>query len=275
MTDRYAVIGNPISHSKSPLIHARFARETGQDIEYGALLGPLDGFAAVVRSFRAAGGLGLNVTVPFKLAACELADFRSERVRLAGAANALKFDLQGIHAENFDGIGLVNDIEHNLGLALRGKRILLVGAGGAARGVLLPFLEREPAELVIVNRTLRTAEQLAEMVAAYGKVSSAGYSDIPGERFDLVVNASSASLSGDALPLPQNVFSRSGLAYEMAYGKGLTPFLQLAADAGTGRLADGAGMLVEQAAESFFWWRGVRPATAELVRELSLPLQAG
>jgi shikimate dehydrogenase len=273
MSDRYAVIGNPIGHTKSPLIHRSFAQATGQVIEYTAIEGPLDGFAAAVRAFRDAGGLGMNVTAPFKLKAFDLADERTERAQLAGAVNALKFEGGRILADNFDGIGLVNDIQRNLGLPLAGKRVLLLGAGGAARGALLPFLQQRPAELVIANRTGTKAMALADQLASKGPVRAGAYADIGRGPFDLVVNATSASLKGELPPVPATVFASGGLAYELVYGKGLTPFLRLAHNAGVQCLADGVGMLVEQAAEAFVWWRGVRPATRAVIDRIALPLK--
>ncbi len=274
MTDRYAVIGNPISQSKSPLIHGSFAQATGQDLTYGTIEGPLNGFAAAVRAFRDSGGRGMNVTAPFKLQAFELANECSERARLAGAANALKFEPDGrILAENFDGIGLVNDIVRNQRMPIKGKRVLMLGAGGAVRGALLPFLAEHPAELVLANRHADKAEQLAAQLGAHGTVRGGSYADIGGARFDIVVNATSASLRAELPPVPPGVFSPDGLAYELAYGKGLTPFLRLARDAGVKRLADGVGMLVEQAAEGFLWWRGVRPDTHAVIEKMTIPLQ--
>jgi len=274
MTDRYAVIGNPISQSKSPLIHASFAKATGQDLEYTKIEAPLDGFAAAVRAFRDAGGRGMNVTAPFKLQAYELADEKSERASAAGAVNALKFEPDGrIVAENFDGIGLVNDIVRNLGVAMTGRRVLALGAGGAVRGLLLPFLAERPVELVIANRDAAKAVQLAQSVAARGQVRGGGYADIGAGRFDVVVNATSASLRAELPPVSPEVFAVDGLAYELAYGKGLTPFLRLAQNAGVKRLADGVGMLVEQAAEAFVWWRGVRPETRALIAQMTIALK--
>ncbi|MFM2059846.1 MAG: hypothetical protein RLY71_4231 [Pseudomonadota bacterium] len=273
--DRYAVIGNPISHTKSPLIHGSFARQTGQQLEYSAIEGPLGGLRQAVLDFRAQGGRGMNVTAPFKLDAFALATDRLERAELAGATNALKFEGERILADSFDGVGLVNDIQRNLGCALAGKRVLLLGAGGAARGALLPFLAQQPAELVIANRTTSRATELAARFtdfAAAGRVTGCGYADLAGETFDVVVNATSASLRAELPPLPAEAFTRCVLAYELAYGKGLTPFLRLARGAGVERLADGVGMLVEQAAEAFVWWRGVRPDTAALIAQLTVPL---
>ena len=276
MTDHYAVIGNPISHTKSPLIHGLFAQEARQDMEYTAIEGPVEpdtAFADVVRTFAAGGGKGMNVTAPFKLKAFAMADERSERATLAGAVNAMKFEGGRILADNFDGIGLVRDIEINLGLPMAGKRVLMLGAGGAARGALLPFLEANPAELVIANRDVAKAQALAAQVAGRGAVVACGYADLEAMgRFDLVVNATSASLTGDLPPVPPSIFRPDGMAYELAYGKRLTPFLRLARNAGVRNLADGVGMLVEQAAEAFAWWRGVRPDTRPVIDRLTVPL---
>lgn len=265
MTDRYAVVGNPITHSKSPLIHTEFARQTGQDISYTAILAPLDGFVEAVREFQQAGGSGLNVTVPFKQQAWSLAAALSERASLAQAVNTLKFDGGVIYGDNTDGAGLVRDIRQNLGLPLEGRRILLMGAGGAARGVLLPLLQQRPAALVIANRTPARAQELQEQFAAYGEVTGGDYASLADRQFDVVVNATSSSLRGELPPLPPGVFAPGALAYDMMYGKGLTPFLEFARGQGAAPLADGLGMLVEQAAESFFLWRGVRPDTAPVI----------
>jgi shikimate dehydrogenase len=261
MTDKYAVIGNPISHSKSPEIHARFAEQTGQDISYERLLAPLDGFAQTVYDFMDAGGRGANVTVPFKLEAHALATELSVRAQAAGAVNTLRFDGDIIYGDNTDGIGLVTDILHHVGIALHGRRLLLLGAGGAARGVLLPLLEQQPAELVIANRTLDKAALLVqEFSAPHGVLRASSYDALAGG-FDVIINATSASLADDALPpLDGALFSPATLAYDMMYGREATPFMRLAASHGA-MTRDGLGMLVEQAAESFFVWRGVRPDT--------------
>ena len=272
MSDRYAVIGNPIGHTKSPLIHGMFARATGQDMLYSALLGPTGHFVETANAFRLGGGLGMNVTAPFKIVAFNWATEHSERARLAGAVNALKFDGERILAENFDGVGLTRDVVHNLRCPLKGARVLVLGAGGAARGALLPFLAEQPAELVLANRTLSKAQALAAEVASRGKVHACGYADLGTQSFDVVFNATSASLTGELPPVPASVFAANGLAYELAYGKGLTPFLRLARNAGIMRLADGVGMLVEQAAEAFDWWRGVRPQTREVIDAITVPL---
>jgi len=275
MTDHYAVIGNPIAQSKSPLIHAAFAREMRQDLDYVAILGPIGGFAERVDQFRREGGRGLNVTVPFKLEAFAYATYLSVRARAARAVNALKFDGERVFAENFDGVGFVRDIRENLGFPLRGKRILLLGAGGAARGVIAPFLAEKPACLVIANRTPRNGAALAHEFSRYGAVDSVEYAEL--ERalaFDLVVNTTSASLQGEAPPVPARSYAAGSLAYDLVYGKGLTPFLSAAKSAGAARLADGIGMLVEQAAEAFEWWRGVRPQTAPVIEALTVPLDS-
>ena len=244
MTDRYAVIGNPIRHSKSPLIHGTFAGDTRQDLEYTLIECPLDGFGKAVRDFRAEGGRGMNVTTPFKLQAFELATERQPAAELAGAANALKFDGDRILADNFDGVGLVNDIQRNLGVALAGKRVLMLGAGGAVRGALLPFVAARPDSLVIANRTIDKARQLADEVAGGGNVVGCGYGDVVVERFYVVINATSASLHGELPPVAASVFGPDTLAYELVYGRGLTPFLRLAVTAGVTRLADGVGRLI-------------------------------
>lgn len=272
MTDSYAVIGNPIGHTKSPLIHGMFAEATDQDLVYTAIEGTVGGFAKDVDRFRHAGGRGINVTAPFKLDAFAYATERSDRASLAGAANALKFDGERVLAENFDGVGLTRDVVHNLGCPLKGKRVLLLGAGGAARGALLPFLEQKPLALDIANRTQSKAQALAREAAAYGPVRAVWYGDLEGKQYDVVFNATSASLRGELPPVPATLFAANALAYELAYGKGLTPFLRLAQGAGVHQIADGVGMLVEQAAEAFAWWRGVRPQTRSVIDKLTIPL---
>ncbi len=273
MTDRYAVIGNPIAQSKSPMIHAAFAQMAGQAISYVALLGQPGGFASAVDRFRAEGGLGMNVTAPFKLDAFAYADRRLDRARLAGAVNTLRFEAGEAVADNTDGIGLLTDIERNLGFSLAGRRVLLLGAGGAVRGAMLPFLQAGPAALVIANREAGKARELAAEFQPYGAPLAMAYDGLAGQPpFDLVVNATSASLFNELPPVPAASFAPGCLAYELAYGKGLTPFLRVAGTSGAGRLADGVGMLVEQAAEAFAWWRGVRPDTAPMIRRMTVPL---
>jgi len=273
--DRYAVIGNPISQSKSPLIHTQFAQASGQNMVYTAIEGPLGQFAATVDAFRADGGKGLNVTVPFKLDACAYATDLSERARAAGAANAMKFEGDRAWAENFDGIGLVRDIIDNLGHALHGRRVLLLGAGGATRGAILPILQTSPACLFVANRTVAKAQELVAQFHQQGAsnaLAGGGYTDLGGEAFDVVINATSASLSAELPPLPASALQADGLCYDMVYGKGLTPFLKFAQQQGVRHLADGVGMLVEQAAEAFAWWRGVRPGTRDMIQRISVPL---
>jgi len=254
------------------MIHGAFAQATGQDMTYEVIEPPADGFAAAVHAFRAGGGRGGNVTMPFKLEAFALATDRSERAQLASAANALKFEGERILAENFDGVGLVNDVQRNLGFAIEGRRMLLLGAGGAARGVLRPFLDQKPALLVIANRTIAKAKALGETFARFGNLVAGGYPDLGDQSFDLVVNATSASMRAELPPVTRAAFLPGCLAYDLVYGKGLTPFLALAREAGARRQADGVGMLVEQAAEAFEWWRGVRPETRPLIERLTVPL---
>ena len=275
MTDRYAVVGNPIAHSKSPEIHAAFARQTGHDIAYSRLLAPVDGFRMTVERFRAAGGKGVNVTVPFKLEAFDLADEVSQRARDAEAANFLDFADGSIRADNTDGMGLTQDIVHNLGFGLANKRVLLLGAGGAAQGVLTPLLEHEPSILTIANRTVEKALRLAETyrrkaVAASSVLCGLGFDELAGHQFDLVINATSTSLQGALPPLPADAFAAGALAYDMMYGTTPTPFLAFAAAHGA-KTSDGLGMLVEQAAESFLLWRCVRPETAPVIALLRNP----
>ena len=270
MTDQYAIIGNPVQQSKSPIIHLAFAQVTHQDLDYTKIEG--HAFAADVDAFRACGGRGMNITAPFKLDAFAYATERSERAQLAGAANALKFEGARVLAENFDGIGLVRDVTHNLRCPLKGRRVLVLGAGGATRGALLPFLAEQPAELVIANRSLGKAQELVAIGASKGNVRACTYADLEGQTFDVVFNATSASLKTELPPVPASVFIGCTLAYELAYGKGLTPFLRLAQNAGVKQLADGVGMLAEQAAEAFEWWRGVRPDTRAVIEQLTVPL---
>ena len=277
--DRYAVIGHPIGHSKSPTIHRAFAAATGQALSYEAIEAPLGAgqFAATVERFRASGGRGVNVTLPFKLDACAYATDLAESARCAGAANALKFEGTRCLAENFDGSGLVRDLSHNLGQPLAGRTMLLLGAGGASRGAILPLLRAQPAQLWVLNRNAAKAEALVREFVALGAdaavLHGGGFAALAQpQSFDLVLNATSASLSAEALPLPAHAFKPEGLAYDMVYGQGLTPFLRQAQQAGVRQLADGVGMLVEQAAEAFAWWRGVRPETKELIQRLSVPL---
>ena len=274
MTDRYCVFGNPIAHSKSPAIHMLFAASSGQHLTYEALLAPLDGFANTVRDFVVAGGRGANVTVPFKEEAFRLCDRLSQRAERAGAVNTLVFEGNEIFGDNTDGAGLVRDISENLGFSLTGKRILLLGAGGAARGVILPLLAADPASLFIANRSAEKAEVLAALFAGSVAVDGGNVAKIAGKSFDLVINATSTSLSGETLPLPAGVFASGSLAYDMMYGKGDTVFMAQARQLGAAQCADGLGMLVEQAAEAFALWRGVRPETQPVLASLRAQLAA-
>jgi shikimate dehydrogenase len=265
MADSYAVIGNPIAHSKSPLIHTEFSRQTGQDIFYEAILAPLDVFAVTVATFRQRGGKGMNVTIPFKQEACKISSRLTERAQVAQAVNPLAFTAEEILGDNTDGAGLVRDIVVNLEFSLAVKRVLLMGAGGAARGVVLPLLEHKPCILTIANRTRQKAYELEQQFSCYGNVLSGDYADHRGEKFDLVINATSASLTGSLPSLPLGIFANGSLAYDMMYGIERSPFLDFAREHGVTRLADGIGMLVEQAAESFFLWRGVRPKSDSVI----------
>ena len=271
MTDKYAVLGNPIAHSKSPQIHALFAQQTGQDISYEAILVPAghDNFAIEVMRLRKAGYLGCNVTVPFKQAAYQL-DVEgatlapSEDVRYAMAANTLKFLDGAIQLDNTDGVGLVRDLTKNLFAKLRGKKLLLMGAGGAARGVISP-LHHAGANITIANRTAEKAYTLAERFEF--DISGCSYDELADNKFDFIINATSAGLKDEMPDIPPTVFAPNALAYDMMYGR-VTPFMKFAREHGAAGVADGLGMLVEQAAESFFLWRGVRPETASVINKL-------
>ncbi|OGI38671.1 MAG: shikimate dehydrogenase [Candidatus Muproteobacteria bacterium RBG_16_64_10] len=267
--DRYAVMGNPVAHSKSPAIHKLFAHQFGHNIEYTAIQVDAGGFAQAAEQFRASGGKGLNVTVPFKLDAFRLADHLSDRAALAEAVNTLKFEADGeVFGDNTDGAGLVHDIEINLGVILRDKNILILGAGGAVRGVLDPILRHRPAKIVIANRTVSKAKDLVRAFSAHGKVEAVSFDDLKGRHFDIVLNGTSASLQGELPPLPVTIYARGALAYDMMYGDRPTPFMEWSMLHGADRVADGLGMLVEQAAESYFVWRGVRPETRPVIAAL-------
>jgi len=263
MADRYAVIGNPVAHSKSPWIHAQFARATGEDIDYARIEAPRDGFVRAVEAFRAQGGRGLNVTLPFKGEAFRFCAATSERAASAQAVNTLVLDRGQPWGDNTDGVGLVRDVEANLGRRLAGARVLLMGAGGAAQGVAGPLADAGVREIVIANRTLPRAQALAARVR--GAVACS-YEALAGRSFDVVVNATSAGLAGELPPLPAGLFAPGALAYEMVYAR-VTPFMAMARAAGA-QVADGLGMLVEQAAESFLVWRGIRPETAAVLAAL-------
>ncbi|WP_150686379.1 shikimate dehydrogenase [Pandoraea iniqua] len=264
--DRYAVIGHPVEHSQSPYIHAEFAHETGQHLTYERLLAPLDAFAATVRTFIESGARGANVTVPFKLEAHALADHLTERAQAAGAVNTLVFDARGITGDNTDGVGLVRDIEGPLDVSLAGRRVLVLGAGGASRGALLPLIAAGPSLLFVANRTAARADELVARFADAARnagvsLAGGGWDTIPTD-FDVVVNATAGSLQGDVPPLPPGVYATGALAYDMMYGAHPTVFMTHATAHGAAKVADGLGMLVEQAAEAFAVWRGVRPSAA-------------
>jgi shikimate dehydrogenase len=274
MSDKYCVIGNPIAHSRSPEIHPKFAAEAGHDIVYERCLAPVDGFAATVHGLVEAGYKGANVTVPFKLQAYELATRLSERAEAAGAVNTLAFKDGEIYGDNTDGPGMVTDIVRNAGVPLAGKRVLLLGAGGAARGAVLPLLLEHPHSIVVANRTRATADALAAHFAGLaehpGQVSACGFEDIA-TSFDVVINATSASLAATMPPVPAVAFHQGTLAFDMMYGNKPSPFMEFAAAHGA-TVRDGLGMLVEQAAEAFAVWRGVRPSTADLLEEMRTKL---
>ncbi len=277
---RYAVMGNPVSHSKSPVIHLQFARQCGINLEYDAIQVDPGGFAQAVGQFRANGGRGLNITVPFKLEAFRLADRKSARAELARAVNILKFDADGtLYGDNVDGLGLVRDLTVNLGVTLKDNTVLILGAGGAVRGVLGPLLDERPASLVIANRTVPKAKELAGQFAPYvknsamNKIEAAGYDQLNGRRFGVVINATSASLQGEVPPLAGDVFAANALAYDLMYGTRPTPFMAWARQNGAARVADGLGMLLEQAVESFFLWHGKRPDARPVMATLRKSLQ--
>ncbi len=277
--DRYCVMGNPVAHSKSPWIHARFAELTGEPVDYRHQLVALGGFQEAVRAFRAEGGRGCNVTVPFKFDAFAVPGVRhSERATLAGACNTLKFDGAQAFADNTDGIGLVNDITLNAGVPLAGARVLLVGAGGAASGVLGPFIEARPVAITVANRTLEKAQELvarhAALAAGHGVDLQACTLDGVGAGYDIVVNGSATSLGGEAVPVPATVLRAGTLAVDMMYGPAAAPFLDWARAHGAVP-RDGLGMLVEQAAESFAIWRGVRPPSGQVLAQLRTHLEGG
>lgn len=264
MTDRYAVIGHPVSHSMSPQIHAAFALECGEDMQYERLLAAPTGFVEAVEAFRNSGASGANVTLPFKTDAFRYATERTARAQRGGSVNTLRFDSNDIVGDNTDGVGLCRDIVHNLGVPLQGARILLIGAGGAARAVVGALLDCRPDALVITNRTDDKAQRIVDETGAGKLFSAIGFTQLPTRCFDVLINATSASLAASPLPVPLTCFGEHALAYDMMYGRALTPFLALAASAGA-RTADGWGMLVEQAAEAFYVWRGSRPSTGPVI----------
>lgn len=269
MVASYAVMGNPITHSKSPRIHTLFAEQTGQQMKYEAIQVDIGGFKQALGNFAATGGKGLNITVPFKQEAWALVDARSDRAERAGAVNTIRFEADGqLFGDNTDGVGLVTDLERNHGITIRGRRVLMLGAGGAARGVLAPLLEQHPAELLIANRTVDKARALASGFAELGPVVGCGFPALAGRQFDLLINATAASLQGERLPLANEITASGACCYDMMYGAEPTTFMQWAHGQGVTCVLDGLGMLVEQAAESFYVWRGVRPETAPVIQLL-------
>lgn len=275
MSDRYGVIGHPVAHSQSPFIHARFAEQTGEDLVYEAIHAGPGEFAGTVARFQQQGGRGLNVTLPFKQEAFGLSAGLSARARRAEAVNTLCLDRDGgIFGDNTDGEGLLRDLADNLGIELRQRRVLLVGAGGAARGVLGPLLDAGPAELVIVNRTPARAHALREAFAGAGNFRVAEFDALDGGSFDLVINATAASVGGDLPPVPASALAPGACVYDMMYGTEPTPFVRWGRAAGAARAVDGLGMLVAQAAESFLLWRGVRPDTGPVLAALRAHLKA-
>lgn len=279
MTDRYAVFGNPIGHSKSPQLHRLFAEQTGQDMHYDAQLVPLDGFRDSADRFFANGGKGLNITVPFKSDAFDYASQLTERACLAGAVNTLALQSERmILGDNTDGVGLLRDITVNLGWPVRDRSVLILGAGGAVRGVLGPLLEQQPSRVVIANRTLSKAQQLAADFSDLGTIEACSFEQLAGHQlsgqgFDLLINGTSASLSGNLPPLPEGLLTASSGCYDMMYGAQPTPFMVWGREHGAA-VADGLGMLVEQGAEAFYLWRGVRPDTTPVLAHLRAELDA-
>jgi shikimate dehydrogenase len=262
--DKYGVVGNPIAHSRSPEIHQRFAEQAGLKLTYDRIEAPLDGFEDKALALRDAGYGGLNVTLPFKIDAAKLADDLTPRARLAGAVNTLKFDEDAIIGDNTDGIGFVRDLRERLKFSFANCTVLIVGAGGGVRGLIGSILDESPRWLAVANRSHKRAEELAE---EFG-VEAIHFDEIPAEHFDLIVNGTTTSLHNEAPAIDPDTFSDCTLAYDLVYGAEATPFMQLAKSGGAKQVVDGLGMLIEQAAESFLLWRGVRPETATVYREL-------
>jgi len=271
--DVYGVMGNPITHSKSPTIHSLFAKQTNQRLEYSAIHVDTGGFRQAIGNFQASGGKGLNITVPFKQEAFDLADDCSARANRAGAVNTLKFEDKKIFGDNTDGVGLVNDLRNNLNIEIQNKRILLMGAGGATRGVLNPLLTEKPKSLFIVNRTVDKAQDLSDLFSDYGNVSAGSYTALENNQFDIIINATAASLQGELAPLPDGIVAPNAVCYDMMYGTEPTLFMNWASQHNATIVCDGLGMLVEQAAESFSIWRGVHPDTQNVIKKLRLKLQ--
>ncbi len=266
--DHYAVFGHPIAHSKSPRIHQMFARQLGDEIIYTAQDVPPDCFVVAVRSFQAGGGKGLNCTVPLKELAFRLADQLSSRAELSGAVNTLMWRETQLFGDNTDGVGLLRDLTTNLGLTLKQRRILILGAGGAVRGILGPILMQQPSQIVIANRTLSRAEELAQRFGHLGRLSTTNFINLAGSQFDLIINATAAGLKGETPPLPEGLVAAGGCCYDLMYGDQPTPFVRWGEAQGAKLSTDGLGMLVEQAAEAYLLWRGTRPETKEIITQL-------
>ncbi len=268
MTDKYAVIGNPINHSKSPLIHAEFAKNTQQDLQYTAIEIAVDGFQSGLKQLQTEGFKGINITVPFKEIAWKTITNKSDYAERAGAINTVKFNDDGtLYGDNTDGIGLCRDLTDNHHLILNNKRILLLGAGGAARGVIEPLLSYSPSELVIANRTASKAHDLADVFSNFGNIKGLGYDEVSGQ-FDVVINATSASLQGKVPPLPDDLLNDEAYCYDMMYSDSDTAFITWAKQHGAAKTIDGLGMLVEQASEAFRVWRGIKPDTQPIIQKL-------
>jgi len=271
--DSYAVMGNPISHSKSPQIHTAFAKQTQQRLNYSAIQVDAGGFEQAVGNFRASGGKGLNITVPFKQEAWTFVDEQSERAIQAGAVNTISFSDNGhCIGDNTDGVGLVRDLMENHAVELAGKRILILGAGGAVRGVLGPMLAQQPSEIVIANRTEEKAVALVNEFNRGDQLRGCGFQSIGDQPFDIIINGTAASLQGDLPPIPTTAITATTCCYDMMYGKEPTIFMAWASQHGAPKVLDGLGMLVEQAAESFFIWRGVQPDTSEVITSVRTAL---
>ena len=269
MTDRYGVIGHPIAHSKSPVIHRLFAEATGQDLTYDAIDIPPEQLGTRVRQLFAEGYRGLNVTVPHKIAVLKLTSRLTSRAELAGAVNTLILHTDdAVEGDNTDGIGLVNDLRQNLRIRLAGTRLLVLGAGGATRGIVPALFDTKPRDIMVANRTLDRAQVLAKDFRMLGKILACQFQELGGQRFDLVINATSAGLKGEVPPFPASILGTETLCYDLSYGMQETPFVTWAKEHGAGRVAQGWGMLVEQAAESFYAWRGVRPDTRPIIAKL-------
>ena len=267
MTDRYAVIGNPIKHSKSPFIHSEFAKQTQQDLIYTAELVEIGKVKEFVTEFKINNGKGLNITVPFKQDAFKLADSLSERAQRAGAVNTLSLG-NNISGDTTDGTGLVNDLINNHEVKLKNKRILILGAGGAVTGVIESIVELSPEQLIIANRTVEKAVTLKDIFSDLGSIDACGFNELDNEKFDLIINGTSASLSGELPPIPDNILNKNAATYDMMYAATPTPFMQWSQQQNAELCLDGLGMLVEQAAESFHIWRGVKPDTKSVIKNL-------